>query len=124
MVVEDQMYNQILICELLELEGYSVELIGDGQSMSEAINSQRVPGQDLPNLILMDIQLPGVDGLELIRQLKAHPLWRSIPVIAITAMAMAGDRDRCFDAGADAYLSKPLNINETLRQIHLLVSGQ
>jgi two-component system, sensor histidine kinase len=117
LVVEDQPYNQQLLTEVLELEGYGVELICDGRAMLERIGSPLLSPQSLPNLILMDIQLPGVDGLELIRQLKAHPLWQKIPAIALTAMAMAGDRDRCLRAGADAYVSKPLNIEQLLAAI-------
>ena len=63
----------------------------------------------MPDLVLMDIQLPKVDGFKLIRQLKNSPYWQSVPVLALTAMAMTGDRDRCLASGADAYLSKPLN---------------
>lgn len=110
-VVEDQPYNQALISEVLELEGYTVEIISDGGAMMAAIQSQTTTPQLLPNLILLDIQLPTVDGFEIVRQLKASPVWQKIPVIAVTAMAMAGDRDRCLDAGANAYLSKPLNLN-------------
>jgi signal transduction histidine kinase/ActR/RegA family two-component response regulator len=124
LVVEDQPYNQALISEFLELEGFLVELIVDGKSMSEAIASDLVTPQTLPNLILMDIQLPGVNGFELIKQLKAHPLWRQVPVIVVTAMAMAGDRDRCFAAGADAYLSKPLDLDQVLSNIRLLLRSQ
>ncbi len=110
LVVEDQPFNQLLVSEVLELQGYRVELIGDGKTMSDIIHSPLVMPQSLPTLILMDVQLPGVDGLELMRQLKAHPLWNPVPIIALTAMAMAGDRDRCLQAGASAYLSKPLDI--------------
>ena len=70
------------------------------------------------DLILLDIQLPKVDGFEIVRNLKASPDWRHVPVIAITAMAMKGDRDRCLAAGANAYMSKPLDLNllkETIR---------
>lgn len=121
LVVEDQPYNQALVSELLELEGYVVEMICDGQTMLEAIHSNLVTEQTLPDLILMDIQLPGVDGFELIRQLKAHPFWRRVPVIAVTAMAMPGDSDRCFEAGADAYLSKPLDLEKILTKVHALL---
>lgn len=117
LVVEDQPYNQQLLTEVLELEGYGVELVCDGRAMLERIDSSLLSPQSLPNLILMDIQLPGVDGFELIRQMKAHPLWQKIPAIAVTAMAMAGDRDRCIAAGADAYVSKPLNIEQLLSAI-------
>ncbi len=79
---------------MLKLSGYVVELICDGRSMLSAISSPLVTPPTLPDLILMDIQLPEVDGLELIRQLKAHSVWQQVPVVAITAMAMPGDRDR------------------------------
>ncbi|WP_322742516.1 ATP-binding protein [Gloeocapsopsis crepidinum] len=108
-VVEDQPYNQALITEMLELQGYKVELIADGQTMMKAIDSYVSSAKALPDLVLMDIQLPKVDGFKLIRQLKNSPYWQSVPVIALTAMAMTGDRDRCLASGADAYLSKPLN---------------
>jgi signal transduction histidine kinase/ActR/RegA family two-component response regulator len=112
LVVEDQLLNQALISEVLEIEGYVTEVIDDGQTMLETLQSPLVTPQSLPHLILMDIQLPGVDGFELIRQLKAHPIWQRVPVIAVTAMAMQGDRDRCLEVGADDYLSKPLNLQK------------
>lgn len=123
LVVEDQPLNQILIAELLESEGYTVELICDGGAMLETIYSPLVKSSSLPDLILMDIQLPEVDGLELIRQLKAHPLWRKIPTIAVTAMAMPGDRDRCLQAGADGYLSKPIDVNQVLAAVESFIGS-
>ena len=117
LVVEDQPYNQALISEVLELEGYVVELVYDGRTMMDMINSPLVTFKSLPDLILMDIQLPEVDGFELIHYLKNHPLWKQVPVIAVTAIAMAGDRERCLAAGANAYLSKPLNIDELLATV-------
>ncbi|MBE9124664.1 response regulator [Coleofasciculus sp. LEGE 07092] len=117
LVVEDQPLNQALILEVLELEGHLVELLYDGQTMLETLHSPLVKPQSLPHLILMDIQLPQVDGFELIRQLKAHPTWQNVPVIALTAMAMAGDRDRCLEAGADDYLSKPLDLEKVITTV-------
>ncbi|MBW4681249.1 MAG: response regulator [Microcoleus vaginatus WJT46-NPBG5] len=117
LVVEDQPSNQILIAEFLESEGYRVELICDGSAMLEAIHSPLVTVSSLPDLILMDIQLPDVEGFELIRQLKAHALWQRVPVIAVTAMAMPGDRERCLQAGADGYLSKPLNLDRVFSTV-------
>jgi signal transduction histidine kinase/ActR/RegA family two-component response regulator len=117
-VVEDQPFNQVLMLEVLELEGYTVELISEGSTMMEAIQSYATTPQLMPDLILLDIQLPKVDGFEIVRHLKASPNWQQIPVIAVTAMAMAGDRDRCLAAGANTYLSKPLNLKllkETVR---------
>ncbi|MBD2183883.1 hybrid sensor histidine kinase/response regulator [Aerosakkonema funiforme] len=117
LVVEDQVYNQALISEVLELEGYAVELIYDGSTMIDLVYSALVTPESLPDLILMDIQLPEVDGFEIIRHLKAHPLWQNVPVIAVTAIAMAGDRDRCLAAGANGYLSKPLNLDELISTV-------
>ncbi|MDY6803775.1 MAG: ATP-binding protein [Cyanobacteriota bacterium] len=121
LIVEDQPFNQLLLSEVLELEGYGTELIGDGKTMLETIHSTLVTESSLPDLILMDIQLPGVDGLELIRQLQAHPLWQSVPVVAVTAMAMSGDRQRCLDAGASGYLSKPIDIEEAIATVESLI---
>ncbi len=117
LIVEDQPFNQLLLCEILELEGYRVDLISEGRTMLETIHSPLTTAETLPDLILMDIQLPEVDGFELMRQLKNHSLWQSVPIIAVTAMAMAGDRDRCLDAGAIAYLSKPLEVNQVLATV-------
>jgi CheY-like chemotaxis protein len=72
----------------------------------------------------MDIQLPGVDGFELIRQLKAHPQWQTVPVIAVTAMAMPGDCDRCLEAGADDYLSKPLDLEQVIAQVRSFIETE
>lgn len=123
LVIEDQPYNQALISEMLELSGYAVELICDGKSMRATISSPLVTPQTLPDLILMDIQLPEVDGLDLIRQLKAHSVWQQVPVVAITAMAMPGDRDRCLAAGADAYLSKPLDLDKVIATLQSLLDS-
>jgi CheY-like chemotaxis protein len=72
----------------------------------------------------MDIQLPGIDGFELIRQLKAHSTWWRVPVIAVTALAMAGDRDRCLEAGADDYFSKPIDLEKLVITVHSLVDSE
>jgi CheY-like chemotaxis protein len=124
LVVEDQPFNQVLLSEALELEGYAVDWIQEGQMMLERLSSALITPESLPHLILMDIQLPGVDGFELIRQLKAHPLWQNVPVIAVTAMAMAGDRDRCLSAGADDYLSKPLDLEKLITTVRSFVEAE
>lgn len=117
LVIEDQPYNQALITEVLEIEGFAVDLIDDGQVMMDTIHSDLITEQNRPGLILIDIQLPNIDGLQLIRALKHHPQWQAIPVIAVTAMAMAGDRDRCFSAGADGYITKPIDFNQLLQTV-------
>ncbi|MEG4583289.1 ATP-binding protein [Microcoleus sp. MON1_C5] len=111
LVVEDQPFNQMLISEVMELEGYGVEILADGKVMADRILAASAAPHLLPDLILMDIQLPDVDGFELMRRVKADPVWDSVPMIAVTAMAMPGDSDRCLEAGASAYLSKPLDLN-------------
>jgi CheY-like chemotaxis protein len=103
LAVEDNEANRMLIQAVLEGFGYVVLLAG---SASEAITSIR---HRRPDLILMDIQLPGQDGLSLTRRLKADPEFASIPVVAVTAHAMATDRQDCLDAGCAGYIAKPFN---------------
>ena len=117
LVVEDQPFNQMLISEVMELEGYGVEILADGKAMADRILAASAAPELLPDLILMDIQLPDVDGFELMRRVKADPVWESVPMIAVTAMAMPGDRDRCLEAGACGYLSKPLDLNLTIATV-------
>ncbi|HEY9808079.1 MAG TPA: ATP-binding protein [Halomicronema sp.] len=123
LVVEDQLSNQVLIAEFLESEGYMVELVCDGNSMLQTIHSPLVKVSCLPDLILMDVQLPDVDGFELMRQLKASAVWRAVPVVAVTALAMSRDRERCLAAGADGYLSKPLNLDEVISTVRSLIGS-
>ncbi|MFP4007033.1 MAG: response regulator [Spirulinaceae cyanobacterium] len=123
LVVEDQPFNQALISEFLELEGYEVEMIYDGQTMIELLNSPLACQQNLPDLLLIDIQLPEVDGLEILRQLRQNKTWQHIPTIAVTAMAMPGDREECLQAGANDYVSKPINLEELLTKVRSLVNG-
>ena len=124
LVVEDQPFNQVLLSEVLQLEGYAVDWIQEGQTLLERLHSPGVTPQSLPQLILMDIQLPEVDGFELIRQLKAHPIWQRVSVIAVTAMAMPGDRDRCLKAGADDYLSKPLDLEKLITTVRSFIEAE
>jgi signal transduction histidine kinase/ActR/RegA family two-component response regulator len=121
LVVEDQPSNQVLIAELLESEGFWVELICEGQAMEQTIHSPLVTAASLPDLILMDVQLPDVDGFELMRQLKKNRIWKQVPVVAVTAMAMPGDRERCLAAGADGYLSKPLNLDQVISTVRSFI---
>jgi signal transduction histidine kinase/DNA-binding NarL/FixJ family response regulator len=124
LVVEDQPFNQALIFEVLELQGYAVQLLDNGQTMLDLLRSPLVKPRLLPHLILMDIQLPDVDGFELIRQLKSHPIWHTVPIIAVTALAMPGDRDHCLEAGADEYLSKPLDLEKLISTVRFFVDTQ
>jgi CheY-like chemotaxis protein len=103
LIVEDNEANQLLVSAVLERAGYRVELAGSSEEAIERLSSHA------PDLILMDVQLPGLDGLSLTRRLKADRRTAAIPVVALTALAMAGDKQRTIDAGCAGYISKPIN---------------
>lgn len=101
LVVEDTDDNLEILQIVLEREGYEVLKAGDGlQGVSMAINER-------PDLVLMDIRLPEIDGYEATRRIKADPRAAKIPIIAVTSYAMSGDRKKCLDAGCDDYITKP-----------------
>ena len=104
LVVEDNDLNRKLFCDVLRSQGYAVEPVADGR---DALDRAR---DFVPNLIIMDIQLPNISGLDLIEQAKADRTLRAIPVLAVTAYAGKGDEERIRDAGADNYLAKPVSI--------------
>jgi CheY-like chemotaxis protein len=103
LVVEDNEVNQLLTASVLEREGFEVDLAGSSVQAMERLGSRK------PDLILMDIQLPGMDGLALTRRLKADPATANITVIALTAHAMSGDREQTLAAGCAGYISKPID---------------
>jgi CheY-like chemotaxis protein len=103
LIVDDNATNLKLVAYLMKANGYDVATALDAES---AIDSLRVTR---PDVILMDIQLPGIDGLELTRRLKADPGTRDIVIIAVTAYAMKGDQDKAFAAGCDEYITKPID---------------
>jgi len=102
LIVEDVQYNRELLVQLLE-DDYEVLTAADGAAGIEAAARHR------PDLILMDLSLPGVDGWEATRRLKARPETQAIPVIALTAHAMQGDEERARACGCDDYLTKPID---------------
>jgi two-component system, cell cycle response regulator DivK len=106
LIVEDNPTNMKLAVTLLEAAGHSVLTATDAEA---GLTMARV---ELPNLILMDIQLPGIDGLEATVQLKRDEATRAIPVIALTALAMKGDEERIRAAGCDGYIAKPMRYKE------------
>ncbi|MEB3192123.1 MAG: GAF domain-containing protein, partial [Snowella sp.] len=110
LLVEDNEANTITISSYLEAKGYRMVLATDGE---EAIN---VFKNSQPNLILMDIQMPNMDGLEAIQRIRAQQS-TEVPIIALTALAMPGDRERCLDAGANEYLSKPVKLKRLASMI-------
>ena len=111
LIVEDNPLNLKLLVDLLEAHRYCTISTGDGL---EAISLAREAG---PDLILMDVQLPEVSGLEVVRWLKEDDRTKHIPVVAVTAFAMAGDERRARDSGCDGYIAKPIMVSEFLRTI-------
>lgn len=111
LVAEDNLINQRVVAAMLRREGYQVETAAHGGEAIAALERLR------PDLILMDIQMPVVDGLEATRRIRANPRWRRLPIIALTAHAMAGDRDLCLASGMDDYLTKPVNRTQLVAAI-------
>lgn len=111
LVVEDNEVNRMLVCDFLEAHGLDIEIARDG---NEAIERTLAFS---PDVILMDIQMPNRDGLSATRELKARDDTKHIPVIALTALAMKGDAERCLAAGCDGYISKPADPAEILQLI-------
>lgn len=111
MIVEDNELNAKLFRDLLEAQGYRTVHVHDGMHVLDLAR------QHHPNLILMDIQLPEVSGIEITQWLKQDEALKSIPVIAVTAFAMKGDEERIRAGGCEAYLSKPIAVNEFLTTI-------
>ena len=116
LLVEDNEMNRDMLSRRLERRGYQVIIAVDGEEGS------RLAYQEKPDLILMDMSLPILDGWEVTRQLKAAPQTRSIPIIALTAHAMAGDREKALEAGCDDYDTKPVEMSRLLTKIQLLLS--
>jgi PAS domain S-box-containing protein len=112
LIAEDNEANIITISSYLGVKGYQLLVARNGHEAIELAQSS------LPNLILMDIQMPGMDGIEAIQKIRQNPELSSIPIIAITALAMKGDREKCLTAGANDYISKPIKLkqlNETIQ---------
>ena len=104
LVVEDNALNLKLVRDVLGHAGYRVLEAGDAE------RGIALARDEMPDLILMDIQLPGIDGVEALRRLRADDVTTSIPVVALTALAMKKDRERFMSAGFDGYLEKPLSV--------------
>jgi two-component system, cell cycle response regulator DivK len=111
LIVEDNEKNLRLVRDLLQVKGYRTLEAGAAEVGVE------LACHHIPQLILMDIQLPGIDGVAALGQLKANPVTAQIPVIALTAFAMQNERQRFRTAGFDGYLGKPINIRELLEVV-------
>ena len=111
LLVEDNEVNQLLTSSVLEREGFAVDIAGTSVQALEMLRSR------VPDLILMDIQLPGLDGYEATRRIKANPALRHIPIIVVTSYALSGDDVKAFAAGCDAYVTKPFVPRELLAKV-------
>lgn len=111
LIVEDNELNMRLFNDLLEAYGYKTVKTRDGKGVLDLVRQNR------PDLIIMDIQLPDISGLDITRQLKADEDLKAIPVVAVTAFAMRGDEQRIRAEGCEAYLSKPISIQTFLETV-------
>ena len=115
LLVEDNEMNRDMLSRRLERKGYAVVMAVDGQQAVALADSEN------PALILMDMSLPVIDGWEATQRLKASPATHAIPIIALTAHAMAGDRERALAAGADDFDTKPVELDRLLVKIQALL---
>lgn len=111
LLVEDNVDNQIIMTAWLEHAGYRVLLAGDGAAGLTVAQAM------LPDIILMDVALPGMDGWDTAMRLKAHPITKSIPIIALTALALPDDLRRAREAKIDGYLTKPVGLSRVLDEL-------
>lgn len=115
--IEDNDSNLRLIARVVEAEKHDLLTAVDGLTGMELVQTQR------PDLILLDVNIPGMNGLELTRRLKSDGDLAKIPIIATTANVLLGDRERCLEAGCDEYLAKPLDIRELQSVLRSYLSG-
>jgi CheY-like chemotaxis protein len=115
LLADDNAETSAMYSRYLSYKGYEVLIASNGAEVIERARELR------PDLILMDIQMPGIDGLEATRQIRADSLLGQVPIIALTAMAMPGDRARCLEAGMNAYLSKPIGLQTLLTEIQAAI---
>jgi two-component system cell cycle response regulator DivK len=111
LVIEDNAMNLKLVRDVLQFSGYDV---AEARSGEEGVE---LAGERTPDLILMDLQLPGIDGVEALRLLRANPATRAVPVVAVTAFAMKKDRSRALLAGFDGYVEKPISVRALPSQV-------
>lgn len=117
LVVEDNERNLKLLRDVLEYAGYDVRVARTGE------DGVTLAVKEPPDLVLMDLQLPGIDGMEALRQLRESPRTADIPVVAVTAQAMKQDRERALDAGFDGYVEKPISVRAFPDQVRRFLSG-
>jgi two-component system cell cycle response regulator DivK len=118
LVVEDNEKNMKLFRDVLDASGFAtLEATSGGEAVERAT-------QEMPDLVLMDIQMPDIDGVEALERLRADDRTASIPILALTAQAMQGDRERFLAAGFDGYISKPVNVRELIGTVRQHCEGR
>ena len=117
LVVEDNERNLKLLRDVLEYAGYDVRV---ARTAEDGIS---LAASEPPDLVLMDLQLPGIDGMEALRRLRESPRTAGIPVVAVTAQAMKQDRERALDAGFNGYVEKPISVRAFPDQVRRFLSG-
>jgi CheY-like chemotaxis protein len=117
LIVDDNPTNLKLVTYLMRAHGYDVRTAVDADTALDAIRLQK------PRLVLMDVQLPGIDGLELTRRLKADPETRAIAILAVTAYAMKGDQEKAIAAGCDGYVTKPIDTRKLPELVARFMGG-
>jgi len=118
LLIEDNEMNRDMLSRRLTRKGFEITIAEDGEKGVQMAETES------PNLIIMDISLPVMDGYEATRQIKANPTTRSIPIVALTAHAMSGDREKCLEAGCDEYETKPVDLPRLLDKIEKLLVGE
>ncbi len=118
LLVEDNPHNRKIFSGMLTHSGFAVVEAEDGVQALEAMKGA------LPDVILMDLSIPGVDGWEVTRRLKADPRTKPVPIIALTAHAMRGDEERARDAGCDHYLAKPISPKKVVEEVRKILHMQ
>ncbi len=118
LIVEDNPNNRMIMRDMMEVQGHrTLEAVDGPAGLDMAVRHR-------PDLILMDVQLPGMDGYEVTRRLKAQEETKGIPIIAVTSFAMKGEEDRAREAGCDAYLSKPIDIHKLVETVKKFLSAK
>jgi len=118
LIVEDNTDNLKLMSYLLKASGYQLFTAMDGEEALETVTRER------PDLVVCDVQIPKIDGYGVAQRLKNHPALRSIPLVAVTALAMVGDRDKMLSAGFDGYISKPLIPQTFVKQLEAFLNAE
>ena len=117
LLIEDNEQNRYLVTFLLQARGWEVAHAADGPA------GLMLAGEIAPALILLDIQLPGMDGYAVARALRANPKLAAIPVVAVTSYAMSGDRERCIEAGCTGYLEKPIDPQTFVAEVEAMLEA-